>query len=57
MTESNKEYADSLKKGIKGLVDDIDTDTAIGQEVIELIHGFAYSGYLECLKRKAVRHE
>ena len=57
MTESSKEYADSLKRGIKGLVDDIDTDTEIGQRIMTLIHGFTYSGYLECLKRKAVRHE
>lgn len=52
MTESGKEYADSLKRGIKGLVDDIDTNTAIGQKVIKLVHGFAYSGYLECLEKR-----
>lgn len=43
----DKEYADSLKRGIKELVDGIRVDNGRDLEVLKLVYGFARAGFLE----------
>lgn len=59
MTEKQKkEYADTLKDGIKELLDCIGTDNELGQRIINLIYCFTRSGFKEYRDgRKAVQHE
>jgi hypothetical protein len=51
----DKEYADSLKKGIKELVDGIRADNEQDLEVLKLVYGVAHAGFRENRAGKAVR--
>ena len=44
---TDREYADSLKKGIKELVDSIRVDNEQDLEVLKLVYGFVRAGFLE----------
>ena len=51
----DQEYADSLKKGIKELVDGIRVDNEQDLEVLKLVYGVAHAGFRENRAGKAVR--
>ncbi len=51
----DREYADSLKKGIKELVDGVRVDNEQDLEVLKLAYGFVRAGFLENRAGKAVR--
>lgn len=43
----DKEYADSLKKGIKELVDGIRVDNEQDLKILKLVYGFVHAGFRE----------
>ena len=51
----DREYADSLKNGIKELADEIRVDNEQDLEVLKLAYGFVRAGFLENRAGKAVR--
>lgn len=51
----DREYADSLKKGIKELADGIRVDNEQDLEVLKLVYGFVRAGFRENRAGKAVR--
>ena len=51
----DKEYADSMKKGIKELVDGTSVDNEQDLKILKLVYGFARAGFRESRAGKAVR--
>lgn len=51
----DREYADSMKKGIKELIDGIRVDNEQDLEVLKLAYGFVRAGFRENGAGKAVR--
>ena len=51
----DREYVDSMKKGIKELVDGIRVDNEQDLEVLKLVYGFVRAGFRENRAGKAVR--
>lgn len=51
----DREYVDSMKKGIKELVDEIRVDNEQDLEVLKLVYGFVRAGFRENRAGKAVR--
>ena len=51
----DREYADSMKKGIKELVDGTRVDNGQDLEVLKLAYGFVRAGFRENRAGKAVR--
>lgn len=51
----DREYADSLKKGIKELVDGIRVDNEQDLEALKLAYGFVCAGFRENRAGKEVR--